>query len=73
MKYLKKRKIGGCMSANEDSCEMCGYYQYDEDEDCYYCSMSLDEDERYDFMSGNVKRCPYFQYNDEYKIVRKQM
>lgn len=57
----------------QDNCEMCGYYEYDEDEDCYFCSVNLDEDEMYNFVSGNVRECPYFQCNDEYKIVRKQM
>lgn len=57
----------------QDNCELCGYYEYDEQEDCYVCSVNLDEDEMYNFMSGNVRACPYFQCNDEYKIVRKQM
>ena len=61
------------MGKNQDNCEMCGYYQYDEEDECYYCSMSLDEDEMYNFVSGNVRSCPYFQYNDEYRIGRKQM
>lgn len=56
-----------------DNCEMCGYYEYDDEEECYFCTMSLDEDEMYNFVSGQVKECPYFQLNDEYRIVRKQM
>ena len=52
---------------------MCGYYEYDEEDECYYCGRDLDEDEMYNFVSGQVKACPYISYNDEYKIVRKQM
>ena len=55
------------------NCESCEFYDYDEDLDAYVCNMSLDEDEMYNFVTGNVKACPYFQHNDEYRIVRKQM
>ena len=33
-----------------DNCEYCLYYDYDEEYDCYTCSMSLDEDELRLFM-----------------------
>ncbi len=56
-----------------DNCDVCGYYEYDEETESYVCSMDLDEDEMYNFVTGSVSACPYFQYNDEYKIVRKQM
>ena len=55
------------------SCEYCGNYVYDEEGDYYYCDINLDEDEMYRFVSGNVKACPYYTSNDEYKIVRHQM
>ena len=55
------------------SCEYCGNYVYDEEGDYYYCDINLDEDEMYRFVSGNVKDCPYYTSNDEYKIVRHQM
>ena len=57
----------------QDNCELCGFYEYDEEEDCYVCTVNLDEDEMYNFLSGKARECPYFQCNDEYKIVRKQM
>ncbi len=57
----------------QDNCEICGYYEYDEENECYVCSVNLDEDEMYNFMSGTVRACPYFQSGDEYRIVRKQM
>lgn len=53
-------------------CEQCVYYIYDEEEDYYYCSVNLDEDEMYNFLKGNVVHCPYFRDGDDYKIVRKQ-
>lgn len=54
------------------NCESCYHYLYDEDYDCYTCQMDLDEDEMEKFMSGSFHHCPYYQYNDEYLIVRKQ-
>ena len=55
------------------SCECCGNYIYDEDYDCYVCDMNLDEDEMARFLTDTFNNCPYFQFNDEYRIVRKQM
>ncbi len=48
-------------------------YEYDEDYECYVCAMDLDEDEMFRFLSNSFDNCPYFQYNDEYRIVRRQM
>lgn len=55
-----------------DNCEYCLYYDYDEEYDCYTCSMSLDEDEMRLFMENRFSRCPYYRPGDEYTIVRKQ-
>ena len=55
------------------NCEYCGRYVYDEDYECYVFEVNLDEDEMARFMSGSMRDCPYFQHNDEYRIVRKQM
>lgn len=54
-------------------CDYCANYVYDEEDECYYCDVNLDEDEMYRFMSGNYKECPYFRSGDEYKVVRHQM
>lgn len=54
-------------------CEFCANYVYDEDEDYYYCDIDLDEDEMYRFLTGSFKECPYYQSDDEYKVVRHQM
>ena len=55
------------------NCEECVYYDYDEEEDQFYCTVDLDEDEMAAFLSNQRFVCPYYQTDDEYKIVRKQM
>lgn len=54
------------------NCEFCTFYIYDEDGDAE-CSVNLDEDEMARFLSTSYRSCPYFQEDDEYKVVRKQM
>ena len=55
------------------NCEECVYYDYDEEEDQFYCTVDLDEDEMYRFLTSSVQSCPYYQLDNEYLIVRKQM
>lgn len=55
------------------NCDSCANYVYDEEYDYYECLVNLDEDDFCKFLSGNFKECPYYQNDDEYKIVRKQM
>ena len=55
------------------SCETCANYAYDEEEDFYECDVNMDEDDDGRLLSGNMKECPYYQNNDEYRVVRKQM
>ena len=55
------------------NCEYCSNYSYDEEYDCMVCDMDLDEDEMARYLTSSFDNCPYFQMNDEYKIVRKQM
>ena len=59
--------------AQKSNCEYCLNYQYDEEYGCYICEANLDEDETERFMRDTFDNCPYFQLNDEYRIVRKQM
>ena len=54
-------------------CEMCVNYVYDDEDECYYCDVNLDEDDMFKFLTGNTKGCSFFQLYDEYKIVRHQM
>lgn len=55
------------------NCENCINYTYDDELDCYVCLVNLDEDDMVRFLSSSVMNCPHFQFNDEYKIVRKQI
>jgi len=57
---------------NKTNCEYCANYVYDEEMDCYYCQINLDEDEMARFMQQKMDSCHYFHLYDEYKIVRKQ-
>ena len=59
------------MSA-KTNCDYCINYIYDDETDCYVCSVSLDEDEMDRFLSHSFSECPYFQFDNEYKIVQKQ-
>ncbi len=54
-------------------CDLCAYYEYDEDEDAYFCSADMDEDDYYHFMMQERKICPYYRNGDEYAVVRHQM
>lgn len=55
------------------NCESCSNYVYDEEFEYYVCERDLDEDEMARFMTNTFKDCPYYQYDNEYMIVRKQM
>jgi hypothetical protein len=54
------------------NCDYCINYIYDEEAECYICEINLDEDEMGKFLHNSLDHCPHFQFNDEYKIVRKQ-
>ncbi len=66
MKTLKK-------TTEVTSCESCLNYEYDEEFDEYSCIMDLDEDDMVGFLTGHTQSCPFYQYNDEYIIVHKQI
>ena len=53
-------------------CESCSNYEYDEEYDEYYCGVDLDEDEMAHFLQGRVRRCPYYAFDAEYQLTRKQ-
>ncbi len=63
-------KYGIKHKANCDSCE---FYQYDEYTDAYSCTLSLDEDEMAEYVSGLTRDCKYYRFYDEYKSVNKQL
>lgn len=53
-------------------CETCWYYDYDQEEDEYYCMMELDEDEFYRAFVQTQGRCPYYRQGDDYTLARRQ-
>ena len=55
------------------ACDSCEFYDYDELCDEYSCSLSLDEDEMVEYLSGMSRECKYYRYYDEYKSVHKQI
>lgn len=57
---------------SKTNCEFCVYYVFDEECNGYVCDINLDEDEMARYLSSTFYNCPYFQLDDEYKIVRKQ-
>ncbi|WP_196814185.1 MULTISPECIES: DUF6472 family protein [unclassified Butyrivibrio] len=54
-------------------CDECNYYEYDEDDDAYYCSVDMDEDDYARLMGNSRNECPYYQNNNEYEVVKHQM
>ncbi|MDO4733157.1 MAG: DUF6472 family protein [Bacillota bacterium] len=60
------------MQKRSGMCESCSNFCYDEDYDEYYCQVSLDQDEMGNFLQGGLRDCPYYMYNDEYSLARKQ-
>ncbi len=55
------------------NCEYCANYIYDDEDGNYYCEVNMDEDDYMRLLSSSFRNCPYYQSNDEYRIVRKQM
>ena len=53
-------------------CETCWYYDYDQEEDAYYCMMELDEDEFYRAFVQPQGSCPYYRQGDDYTLARRQ-
>jgi len=54
-------------------CEHCNNYMYDEEYEEYYCDCEMDEDDYMRLLEGKYRKCPYYQSDDEYLVVRKQM
>ena len=55
------------------NCEECAYYTYDEEDDCYFCTVDMDEDDYARLMRDHRTECPYYRNGDEYAVVRHQM
>ena len=56
----------------KSNCENCANYVYDDQIHEFYCEVNLDEDEMRLFLTSQTFNCPYFNFYDEYGIVRKQ-
>lgn len=54
-------------------CDECAYFEYDEDEEEYFCSVNMDEDDYYRLVQSSYKECPYYRNGDEYAVVRHQI
>ena len=57
----------------QTSCDSCSNYRYDDEYEEYQCDVNMDEDDQMRFMCSSEYSCPYYQPDDEYKIVRHQM
>ena len=57
----------------QTSCDFCAYNEYDEEDEAYYCSVNMDEDDMARFMQSRDREFPYFSSGYEYKVVRHQM
>jgi hypothetical protein len=55
------------------SCDDCAYFEYDEDDEMYYCSVNMDEDDYVRLLQSGYRNCPYYRNGDEYRVVRHQM
>lgn len=55
------------------SCDTCSNNVYDDEEEGYVCDVDMDEDDLVRYLTSDYASCPYYQSDDEYKIVRKQM
>ena len=54
-------------------CDDCAYYEYDDDEEMYFCSVNMDEDDYGRLVAGGFRDCPYYRNGDEYLVVRHQI
>lgn len=55
-----------------DRCDSCWYNNYDDEEDEYYCSMDLDEDEWYRIQTEHKGACPFYRLADDYYLPHRQ-
>jgi len=53
-------------------CESCAYYAYDEDDDEYYCTAEIDQDDAWRMTEHKHQRCPWWRNGDEYSVVKHQ-
>ena len=61
------------MKKEISNCDTCLYYIYDEDFEAYMCDMDMDEDDYAHLMTDSAFCCPYYQNDNEYAVVKKQL
>ena len=54
-------------------CDDCAWFMYDDEEDMWYCTVDMDEDDYGSLVRHGYRSCPYYRNGDEYKLVRHQM
>ena len=54
-------------------CDECAYFEYDDNDGKYYCSVDMDEDDYARLATGLAADCPFYRNGDEYAVVRHQM
>ena len=54
------------------NCEDCSYFEWDDEDEEYYCSVNMDEDDYARLLGSHRQTCPYYRHDDEYAIVRHQ-
>ena len=45
----------------QTNCDFCAYNEYDEEDECYYCSVNMDEDDIARFIKSSYKKFQYYQ------------
>ena len=58
------------MAVAHYNCDYCNNMVYDEETEQFVCDVDMDEDDYARLLTSEYKECPYYQSNDEYKIVR---
>ncbi len=56
----------------EDNCAFCSNYEFDEEYQCYVCIVDMDEDDMAHFLQGKTRHCPFYAFNEEYRLAGKQ-
>ena len=57
---------------NPTDCDSCIFNVYDEEAGGYFCEADFDMDDMERLLTNPYYQCPFYQNNDEYRIVRKQ-
>ena len=57
----------------QTSCDFCAYNEYDEEDEAYYCSVNMDEDDMARSMQTSYREGANLRSGDEYNVVRHQM